>query len=116
MSVEDVDRETLRLLNTAMSGIESLATVAQAVLPEHHDAVLQLVTTLRTAYRHIRDSMDAMTGFGEYHDDPFNIDAELDHALWFLLTYVQEGEWDHSNPIMTSAYDTCTFAITELIS
>ena len=116
MTVEDDDRETLCLLNTALNGIESLAAVGQDVLPEHHEAVLQLVTTLRNVYRHIRESMDVMIGCGEYHDIPFNIDAQLDHALWYLMTYVQEGKWDHSNPIMTSAYNTCTFAITELIS
>jgi hypothetical protein len=48
-NAEDVDRETLSLLNTAMYGIESLAAIAQDLLPEHHDGYLQLVTTLRNA-------------------------------------------------------------------
>ena len=40
--------------------------------------------------------MDVIIGCGEYHEIPFNIDAQLDHALWYLMTYVQEGKWDHS--------------------
>ena len=115
MSVEAADRETLWRLNIALNGMESLATVAEAVLPEHVGGVLRVVSTLMRAYRHITGAMDVMTGSGEYHDNPFDYGVELNDALWYMRTYVQEGKWDLSNPIMKSAHETCTFAIAELI-